>query len=53
MLNIPLLILCVDIHVEMMLFWMCVCAQALSHVQLFATPWTAACQVPLSVEFSR
>ena len=25
----------------------------LSHVQQFATPWTRACQVPLSVEFSR
>ena len=25
----------------------------LSHVQLFATPWTAALQVPLSREFSR
>ena len=25
----------------------------LSHVQLFATPWTVARQVPLSVEFSR
>ena len=25
----------------------------LSHVQLFATPWTVAYQVPLSVEFSR
>ena len=25
----------------------------LSHVQLFATPWTVACQVPLSVELSR
>ena len=24
-----------------------------SHVQLCATPWTAACQAPLSVEFSR
>ena len=23
------------------------------HVQLFATPWTAACQAPLSMEFSR
>ena len=23
------------------------------HVQLFATPWTAACQAPLSVGFSR
>ena len=27
---------------------LCVCL-----VQLLATPWTAACQVPLSVEFSR
>ena len=25
----------------------------LSHVQLFATPWTVACQAPLSMEFSR
>ena len=25
----------------------------LSHVQLFATPWTATCQPPLSMEFSR
>ena len=25
----------------------------LSHVQLFATPWTIVCQVPLSLEFSR
>ena len=25
----------------------------LSSVQLFMTPWTAACQVPLSMEFSR
>ena len=29
------------------------CAQSLSRVWLFATPWTVACQVPLSVEFSR
>ena len=28
-------------------------AQSFSHVQLFATPWTAACQVPLSMGFSR
>ena len=26
---------------------------ALSHVQLFATPWTVALQAPLSMEFSR
>ena len=25
----------------------------LSHVHLFATPWTVACQAPLSTEFSR
>ena len=28
-------------------------AQLLSHVQLFAIPWTAACQAPLSMGFSR
>ena len=27
--------------------------QSLSCVRLFVTPWTAACQAPLSVEFSR
>ena len=26
---------------------------SLSHVQLFATPWTIACQVPPSMAFSR
>ena len=26
--------------------------KSLSHVQLFATLWTAACQIPLSTEFS-
>ena len=31
--------------------WMC--AQLLSGVQLFATPWTVACQAPLSMRFSR
>ena len=29
------------------------CAQSLSHVWLFATPWTVACQAPLYMEFSR
>ena len=28
-------------------------AQSLSHVRRFATPWTVACQSPLSMEFSR
>ena len=32
---------------------MCVCAQSLSSIQLFTTPWTIACRTPLSVEFSR
>ena len=27
--------------------------QSLSHVQLFATPWTVAYQAPLSMGFSR
>ena len=30
-----------------------VCTCAVSHIQLFADPWTVAHQVPLSVEFSR
>ena len=29
------------------------CAQSLSHVQLFVTPWTVGCQAPLFMEFSR
>ena len=32
----------------------CVCVfQSLPHVRFFATPWTLACQIPLSLEFSR
>jgi len=31
----------------------CVCVHACCHVQLFATPWTVAHQVPLSMEFSK
>ena len=27
--------------------------KSLSHVKLFAVPWTVACQAPLSMEFSR
>ena len=30
-----------------------VCAQSLSHVQLFVTPWTAVRQAPLSMGFFR
>ena len=33
--------------------YMHVCAQLLSHVQLFVTPLTVAHQAPLSMEFSR
>ena len=29
------------------------CAKSLHHVQLFVTPWTVACQAPLSMGFSR
>ena len=29
------------------------CCAVLSHIQLFATPWTVAYQTPLSMEFSR
>ena len=31
----------------------CVCTQSFSHVQLFATLGTVACQAPLSIEFSK
>ena len=31
----------------------CECAQSLSCIRLFATPWTVALQTPLSVGFSR
>ena len=34
-------------------FACCVCAQSLSCVQLFGTPWTAGHQAPLPMEFSR
>ena len=32
---------------------LCVCAQSLSHVRLFTTPWTVTRQSPLSMGFSR
>ena len=31
----------------------CVCVCVFSHVQLFAAPWTIACQAPPPMEFSR
>ena len=33
--------------------WIAPYGQLLSHVQLFVTPWTIACQATLSMEFSR
>ena len=33
--------------------WVCVCAQVLIHVQLFATLWTIVHQAPLSMGFPR
>ena len=35
------------------LFWLFIVAQSLSHIQLFATERTVACQAPLSMGFSR
>ena len=36
------------------LYWcVCICAQLLSHVRLFATPWTIAYQAHLSMGFSK
>ena len=29
------------------------CAHSLNHAQLFVAPWTAPCQAPLPMEFSR
>ena len=34
-------------------FLICLCAETLSHARLFGTPWNAACQAPVSMEFSR
>ena len=31
----------------------CMHAESLSHVRLFAAPWAVACQAPLPIEFSR
>ena len=32
---------------------LCACVQPFSRVCLFATPWTVACQAPLSMGFSQ
>ena len=41
----------INVHKHTHTYIMCV--KALIHVQLFATPWTVAFQVPLSMGFSR
>ena len=43
---------CHDFLLRSCLFLIC-CAQSLSHVRLFATPWTVAGQAPLSLGFSK
>ena len=46
--------ICVSVCVYMYVYvCVCVCAQSLSCVLLFAIPWTAACQAPLSMGCSR
>ena len=39
-------------HVECTVQCACMLS-CFSHVRLFATPWTVACQAPLSMGFSR
>ena len=50
--NIAIAVFDTSVYLEVMGKNVCVCAQSLSRVQLFATPWTAAHQSPLSMEFS-
>ena len=50
MLISALLLLLNEHQVDEVLF---IVAELLSHVQLFATPWTVARQAPLSMGFSR
>ena len=38
---------------ELLIVFMCVCAQSLSHVWLFVSAWTVAHQAPLFMEFHR
>ena len=40
-------------HSELFVFYWCVVVQSLSHMQLIATPRTAACQAPLSSTISQ
>ena len=38
---------------RLLLYALYLCVQSLSRISLFASPWTADCQAPLSMEFSR
>ena len=38
-----------DVHFLVITACVCVCAQSLSHAQLFANLWTVDCQAPLSM----
>ena len=41
------------ISIVVWLIPLCACDQSLNHIWLFVTPWTIACQCPLSMKFSR
>ena len=49
---LQILIRFIWVCVYLICIFMCVRAQSLSQVWLFATPWTVACQAPLSMGFS-
>ena len=46
-------IFCWSILIYNVSFWCISSVQSLSHIQLFATPWTASCQTSLSITNSR
>ena len=48
-----LLISCINLGECPVCVCVCVCDRLLSHVQLFAAPWTVTHQAPLPMEFSR
>ena len=50
---LQILIRFIWVCVYLICIFMCVCAQSLSRVWLFAAPWTVACQAPLSMGFSK
>ena len=50
--SIYALIYCITVFLSDLLHSVCE-LKSLSHVRLFVTPWTVACQTPQSMEFSR